>query len=78
MKNLPRVRLSAPTICFVCGGQLFEGQEVAAIWDIDLSGWKHRHTRSGLCHHRRKRELEVEKICHLDERQRLTPISRRL
>lgn len=54
MKNLPRVRLSAPTICFMCGGQLFEGQEVAAIWDTDLDGWKHRHTRSGLCHHRNR------------------------
>ena len=54
MKNIPRVRLSAPTVCFMCGGQLFEGQQVIVIWDVDLDGWKHRHPRSGLCHLRNR------------------------
>ena len=37
-----------------------ELQQVAAIWDIDLDGWKHRHTRSGLCHHRKSKGEEKE------------------
>jgi hypothetical protein len=49
MTYKPRVRLSACTTCYRCGGWLSEGQEVAVEWDEAIDGYIHRHTRAGLC-----------------------------
>lgn len=53
MHDLPYVRLEANTRCYRCNGQLFAGQEVTVIWDEQIDGWKHKHRRRGLCHHRK-------------------------
>lgn len=69
MHNLPRVILSANTRCCRCGGNLFEGQQVTVIWDEQIDGYKHKHSRRGLCHHR-NRAVEIMEVIEVINAQR--------
>ena len=69
MHNLPRVILSANTRCYRCGGQLFEGQQVTVIFDEQIDGYKHKHSRRGLCHHR-NRQVDHSLVMEVIENER--------
>lgn len=57
--NPCRVVLASPTVCYRCGGNLFEGVQVWAAFDEVIDRYKHRHIRTGLCKHP-ERKVERE------------------
>jgi len=62
-----RVILASPTVCYRCGGNLFEGVQVWAVFDEVIDGYKHRHIRTGLCKHPTARMAEHELVMEVIE-----------
>jgi len=68
-----RVVLASPTVCYRCGGNLFEGVQVWAVFDEVLDGYKHSHIRTGLCKHPTARMAEHELVMEVIENAKHTP-----
>ena len=68
-----RVVLASQTVCYRCGGNLFEGVQVWAVFDEVIDGYKHRHIRTGLCKHPTARMAEHELVMEVIENAKHTP-----